>query len=113
MNDLLKEAYDSELYKALKEEEHGDSELAWRHLERAHILSQSRPWLHIFVHIQMIFFATRNGDLKEIFGQIPRILLAGPASFFDFAPKGNTGGTNAGMFTPMEIPEDLKSKIER
>lgn len=59
----------------------------------------------------MIQYAWSEKRFFEVFGQIPRILLAGPGSLFGLAPKGNTGGTNGGVFTAMEIPEDLKTKL--
>lgn len=90
-----------------------DYQAAWNHLEKAHIISQPYALAHIYVHILMIQFAWNQKNFKEILGQIPRILLAGPGSLLGLAPKGNTGGANVGIFTPMQIPEDLDREIKR
>lgn len=84
----------------------------WAHLERAHILGQHLPLRHLMVHVLMMGFSLRHLRAKEFLGQIPRIILAVPGSMTGKAPRGNTGGANVGIFTPMEIPEDLKSYLE-
>lgn len=55
----------------------------------------------------MIRFGFVHWKIGEILGQIPRIILAIPGSLTGLAPKGNTGGSNVGSFTPMKIPDDL------
>lgn len=81
---------------------------AWSHLERAHVLCHGYAWPHVRVHLLMAGFAVRRHDLREVLGQIPRILLAAPGSWTGRAPRGNTGGTNVGIFAPMEVPADLE-----
>lgn len=83
-------------------------QVAWRHLERAHILGQ--PWAieHTSVHLQMLKFGFRIKSAKEIAGQIPRLLIGGVKSFVGEIPVGNTGGANVPPLRPMEIPEDLR-----
>lgn len=88
-------------------------ERAWFHLERAHILAQKRAWPHIRVHILMLGIAWRRRDFRELLGQVPRIILAGPGSWTGLAPRGNTGGANVGIFTPMEVPADLDDLLRR
>jgi hypothetical protein len=83
-------------------------QLAWRHLERAHILGQSSPYQHSRVHWRMLIFALRIKNAREILGQIPRLLVGGIKSFVGTIPIGNTGGANVPPLRPMEIPEDLK-----
>ncbi|PHI21326.1 hypothetical protein CEQ90_02695 [Lewinellaceae bacterium SD302] len=86
----------------------GDLSVAWRHLERAHILGQ--PWAveHSEVHWYMLRFgfAIKNG--KEIRGQILRLIFGGVKSFVGKVPTGNTGGANVPPLQPMEIPKDLQ-----
>ena len=48
--------------------------LAW--LERAHILTQRRPWLHARSHWLMLQAGWQQGDMREVLGQMPRILAA-------------------------------------
>jgi hypothetical protein len=86
-------------------------QLAWRHLERAHILGQSSPYQHSRVHWLMLMFAFRIKNTREILGQIPRLLFGGVKSFVGTIPIGNTGGANVPPLRPMEIPEDLKQVL--
>lgn len=92
-------------------EAEGNLQLAWRHLERAHILGQ--PWAveHTYVHWEMLKFGLRIKSPKEIIGQIPRLLVGGIKSFVGKIPVGNTGGANVPPLEPMEIPEDIKSAM--
>lgn len=112
MNPRIQEAYLLELKKAQDESNSDTIKTAWQHLERAHILSQSFAISHVYVHWRMFILAIRTKDFRELVGQIPRLLLAGPGSLFNRAPRGNTGRSNVGIFTPMEIPEDLEGILE-
>ena len=33
--------------------------IAWRHLERAHIIGQAYPWEHSYVHWKMLLFGIK------------------------------------------------------
>jgi hypothetical protein len=101
-----------ELRKAREAEATGDLPSAWRFLERAHILGQFHAVLHLRVHCSMFMFAWRRRWWHELAGQVPRFLLAMPGSWFGSAPLGNTGGANAGILTPMSIPEDLQDLLQ-
>lgn len=83
------------------------AEEAWRHLERAHILSQPFAGLHVKVHVHMMARAFRDRKWRELFGQIPRLLFAGPGSLFGRYPRGNRGTTVVSMFRPEPMPSDL------
>jgi hypothetical protein len=98
------EIYKMEISKA-------DFQSAWRQLERAHILGQ--PWFvqHTHVHWLMLKFGIRIKNKKEIFGQLPRLLVGGVKSFVGKIPVGNTGGANVPPLRRMEIPEDLKTMM--
>jgi hypothetical protein len=111
MRERLRAAFHHELASARRAEVGGDFARAWRDLERAHILSQAYAREHVRVHAQMFTFAWRRGDFRELLGQVPRLLLAAPGSWTRRAPRGNTGGANVGIFTPMEIPHDLESLL--
>jgi hypothetical protein len=103
---------ETELEAAKTEEAQGDTRGAWRHLERAHVLSQPLAGQHFRVHRTMVAFAWRRRDFRELVGQLPRLLLAVPGSWTRRAPRGNTGGSNVGIFTPMEIPPDLQALLD-
>lgn len=87
------------------------AEEAWRHLERAHILSQPFAGLHVKVHMHMIRRAFRDRRWRELLGQIPRLLLAGPGSLLGRYPRGNRGTTVISMFRPEPLPSDLASLL--
>jgi hypothetical protein len=100
-----------ELRASATAENAGNMEAAWRALERAHVLSQALAGPHTRVHWAMFCFAFRRRDVREMIGQVPRILLAAPGSLLGRAPRGNTGGSNVGIFSPMPIPEELRAKL--
>ena len=104
----LRPHYAHELDLYIKYLNGNDSQLAWRQLERAHILGQ--PWAveHTQVHWKMLRFGFRIKNWHEIIGQLPRLLVGGVKSFVGKIPVGNTGGANVPPLTPMEVPEDLK-----
>jgi len=89
-----------------------DFRTSWYHLERAHILGQFYPYHHTLVHWKMLLFAIKIKDIKEIVGQIPRLIVGGVKSFVGEIPVGNTGGANVPPLKSMEIPNDLKRIIE-
>ena len=51
-------------------------------------------------------------DIREIFGQIIRMIAVFPASLFGWVPVGNTGGANVSALKPMPIPHDLALFLE-
>lgn len=104
----LKKHVTDELLKSKETFKKGELQTSWRHLERAHILGQAFPIEHSQAHWQMLLFAFRIKNTKEILGQIPRLLVGGVKSFVGEIPLGNSGGANVPPLKPMEIPADLK-----
>ena len=86
----------------------GDLAGEWRHLERAHILSQPLAWAHLVTHLAMFTAAWRRREVREVIGQAARLLLAVPGSLSGRYPVGNTGGADVSAFRPMPIPDDLR-----
>lgn len=113
MPDGLKVHYRQELETYNSELSKGNLQMAWRHLERAHILGQPWPREHSHVHWIMLKFGIRIKSGKEILGQIPRLLIGGVKSFVGNIPVGNTGGANVPPLQPMEIPADLNKLLEQ
>jgi hypothetical protein len=101
-------AWTDEMRAARSAREGNDNAAEWRHLERAHILSQPSAWLHIRTHGAMFGAALRRRDRHEVVGQVFRLLVAGPGSMTGRYPVGNTGGANVSAFEPMPIPDDLQ-----
>ena len=79
------------------------------HLERAHILSQPFALPHVRTHLAMLGFGVRHRDVREVRGQLVRLLVAGPGSAFGRYPLGNTGSADVSAVQPMEIPADLRA----
>ncbi len=89
----------------------GNLSLAWHHLERSHILGQSYPIEHTYTHWLMLKFGFRQRNVKEVIGQVIRLLVGGWKSFIDHVPVGNKGGANVPPLKRMEIPNDLKTVL--
>ena len=104
----LKDHYLQELQDYKRELLNGNLSLAWRKLERAHIIGQRWFKQHSYVHWLMLRFGIKIKSSKEVFGQIPRLMVGGVKSFVGKVPVGNTGGANVPPLQPMEIPDDLK-----
>jgi len=109
---VLRGHVEQELKSARHAEAAGDIEAAWRALERAHVLSQPSARLHVRAHAAMLGLGLREGDAREVVGQLVRVLLAGPSSWLGRAPLGNIGRARVGLFTPMPIAEDLARKLQ-
>lgn len=89
----------------------GEHTIAWRHLERAHIVSQPYLGPHIANHMTMLRFAVELRDWREAAGQSVRLALAPLGALTDRIPVGNTGRSSMSAFQPMPIPEDLQQTI--
>jgi len=111
MNATLQKAYDAELRAARAATAGRDVEVAFRHLERAHILSQRHTSEHVHVHWLMLRLAASVGAWREIIGQSTRIVAAGAFSHL-WVPIGNTGRANVSAMKPMPIPDDLLSVLD-
>ncbi|MER5423377.1 DUF3703 domain-containing protein [Streptosporangium roseum] len=101
-------AYNSEMNAARTT---ADAEARWRHLERAHIISQPWPWPHTRNHIAMFALAIAQRDRREAFGQIIRIIVAAPGSALGRYPEGNTGRATIPLTQPQPVPEDLAALL--
>jgi hypothetical protein len=105
---VLRAAWRTERDAARAAQRGGDTTLEWRHLERAHILSQPLAGLHLRTHGVMLAAALRRRDARETIGQVTRVLLAAPGSLSGRYPVGNTGGADVSAFRPMAVPDDLR-----
>ena len=103
----IKVRYKVELRDHYKFLQRNDFMNSWNSLERSHILGQSYPLEHTWSHLLMLRFGFKVRNVKEVQGQIPRLLVAGIKSFVGVIPVGNTGGVNVPPLRSMEIPQDL------
>ena len=105
----LLQAWSDERAAARSARSDGDLPGEWRHLERAHILSQPMAVPHVRTHVAMLGAALRRRDRREIVGQLLRLVVAAPGSWTGRYPVGNTGGADVSALRPMPIPDDLRS----
>lgn len=61
----------------------------------------------------MFSLAWRARQWPELWGQVPRLLLAGVGSALGKVPLGNPGTTRVGIFTPTPVRPDLRALMER
>lgn len=99
-------AYRRELTAARRARRAGDAGTGWRHLERAHILGQMAVWPHVGIHLRMLRWAVADADVREVAGQLERVLRAGPGSYTGTVPIGDTGRAGSPYPAPA-IPQDL------
>ena len=104
---------DREIRAAYQAEARGKPEVAFSHLERAHILGQTSTVEHVRVHCHMFLWSIRQRNVRESLGQLLRIVGAAIGTAAGLVPKGNTGGTNIISFKSMPIPPELATLIEK
>lgn len=112
MNIELKKYYTEELAVAANFEALRDYSAAFKHLERAHILSQRFTFAHTATHLRMLRLSWRTHDTREAFGQITRTAAALLFSKI-WVPVGNTGRANVSALKPMPIPDDLADVLKK
>jgi hypothetical protein len=103
----LRSYFDNEINEFESNYQSGDLTNAWNHLERAHIIGQRYPYAHTFVHWKMLLFGIRIKSIKEIIGQLPRLVFGGIKSFVGKVPVGNPGGANVPALKSFTIAEDI------
>jgi hypothetical protein len=108
----LRIVYRAELLAASAAMAGGDTERAFEHLGRAHIISQRYTWQHVHVHWLMLKLGASTGDWREVFGQLSRILAASIFSRI-WVPVGNTGRADVSAMKPMPMPDDLRILFQR
>ncbi|MEQ1644841.1 MAG: DUF3703 domain-containing protein [Pyrinomonadaceae bacterium] len=109
---VLATAISQELTLAESLVESGDLNLAFHHLERAHVLGQASTYQHTCIHWRMFKLAVRQRSPREIWGQIVRLIGASTKTPFGIYPTGNTGGANVWFFKSMPVPDDLKKILD-
>jgi hypothetical protein len=91
---------------------HGEAEVAFRHLERAHVLGQAATVEHVRVRWRMFRWATGHRKAGEALGQLLRLVAAALMTGIGWLPEGNTGGANVSGFRRMPIPPDLQRAMD-
>jgi hypothetical protein len=109
---MLKERINEEIYQATSAELAGDLATAFNHLERAHVLGQASTYQHTRIHWRMFKLGLKMRSVREVWGQIIRMIGAATKTPFGIYPTGNTGGANVWFFKRMPITEDLRKIME-
>ena len=104
---------EEELALARNDQNFGNKAEAFAHLENAHVLGQASTRLHVRVHVQMLLWAVKQGNIGEFFGQLLRIVGAATKTIFGLVPHGNTGGANVSPFKAMPIKPNLNTIIKK
>ncbi|MEX1216219.1 DUF3703 domain-containing protein [Saccharospirillum sp.] len=104
---------EAELANAERARSLSDTQLEFAHLERAHVLGQESTYWHVKVHMLMLVWAIRNRSIRELLGQIFRIVGAATKTAFGLVPPGNTGGANVSPFKKMPIEPELATVIHK
>ena len=112
MQQQLREAFCSEMSKAIHLYNNNELDSAFYHLERAHILGQSYIIPHTKSHWWMLKVGFRKRNFREILGQVTRIIASILFSKI-WVPLGNTGGANVNPLKSMPIPDDLKKFLDK
>ena len=107
MSNDIKEIIAGNLAAAKEARLRADWNECWQLLEDAHILSQPWVWPHVRVHGSMLVTGWKARDVREVRGQILRLLAGGPASAVGRYPVGNTGRARVSAIQPMPIRPDL------
>ena len=91
----------------------GDFETEFKYLEDAHVLGQQSTYFHTLVHWRMFVFGWRQCSIKEMLGQILRMVGALTKTFFGLLPAGNTGGSNVSAFKPIPISKENQAILDK
>jgi len=102
---------ESEILAAREAESRGQPDVAFSHLERAHILGQASTVEHVRAHWHMLLWSIRQRNVREGLGQLVRIAGAAISTAVGLVPQGNTGGSNVNPFKSLPLPPELASRI--
>lgn len=89
-----------------------DPAAAFAHLERAHVLSQASTVLHVQVHWHMLRWGVAQRSLREVRGQLLRLVGAATKTALGWVPRGNTGGSNVPPWKPLPVDPQLQQLID-
>ena len=113
LDDEIRERIDGNLSEARTARRRGDWGRCWQLLEDAHVLSQPWAWPHVRVHGAMLAAGFVGRDVREVRGQLLRLVVAGPGSAIGKYPVGNTGRANVSALRSMPIRPDLAEMLDR
>ena len=105
---VLKQVIQNEIDLYLEARRRKIQSLCVHHLGSAYILAQKSVVIHLIVHTLMLVHTCSRRDIKEIKGQLARIIATVPGHVCNKLPRGNIGWASVSMFERMDIPSDLE-----
>ena len=90
-----------------------DPARAFAHLENAHVLGQASTYWHVRVHWLMLRWGWRERVVREVVGQVLRIVGAATKTAVGLVPAGNTGGANVSPFRRMPLRPEHAETLRR
>ncbi len=108
MTEKRKAHFEAAMARAREARRQGDLARAYELLEEAHILGQHWIVPHLRSHWGMLHVSVLQFDVRELAGQLMRLVLVAPGTWLGRLPIGNTGRANVSAFQPMPIPERLQ-----
>ncbi|MDN4502939.1 DUF3703 domain-containing protein [Alteromonadaceae bacterium BrNp21-10] len=85
---------------------------AFIHLQNAHVLGQNSTYLHVKAHWLMLLWGVRQFQIKEVLGQLLRIIGAATKTAIGWVPSGNTGGANISPFKSLPLTTEHAQLIK-
>ena len=89
-----------------------DASGEFAHLERAHVLSQAATLLHVRVHTAMLLWGLRQCSVREVIGQLLRIVGAATKTWVGLVPHRTSGGAKVSAVRPLPIAPELQRLID-
>ena len=111
MRSEARRAFETEMAAGRRLIESGDLDEAFRRIERAHVLGQRYVVPHVRAHWRMLRIGLARRSIREIRGQVPRLVFGAIGSAVGVVPTGNTGGCNISMFARLPIDPELASLL--
>jgi hypothetical protein len=112
MHPALRHAFETEMATSARLYAQGEWAAAFRHLETAHVLGQHHVMPHARTHYWMLKIGIQRRALGEVWGQAVRIVLGMVGSAVGIVPRGNTGGTDIGMFKRLPLDPGIEKLIK-
>ena len=112
-SDSIKPYVQQEVEQSQQHRVAGDINKEFECLENAHVIGQGSTYYHVYVHWKMLQWGIRYRNIKEVLGQLLRIVGAATKTAIGFVPHGNTGGSNVNPFQRMPIQPRLATIISQ
>ena len=90
----------------------GERKKAFSMLEDAHVIGQQSTFFHCLVHYKMLRHGLHYRDVREVFGQVVRLIGAFTKTAIGLVPVGNTGGANVSPFKRLPVSKAIQAVLD-